>query len=137
MLLLLKDDQTHLITLHVSLVLSEGDGDERPGARGDSYDTRKNDSGMSTMSIFKAKAASTCASQGYISSSVHLLLSEEITPNRPNKADPAREQECSGSVEACVEAADGQSRSVHDCSSFCLWMKSQCFNTPSDKVGGW
>lgn len=64
------------------------------------------------MSLFKAKEAPTCVPQGL--HFLHWCLSAanatfnprngvKITMNRPKEADPAKKEECLGSVAACVE----------------------------------
>lgn len=64
------------------------------------------------MSLFKAKEASTCASQGlrflhWCLSAANAIFNPgngvKITMNRPNETGPAKKEECLGSVAACVE----------------------------------
>lgn len=64
------------------------------------------------MSLFKAKEASTCVSQGlhflhWCLSAANAIFNPgngvKITMNRPKEADPAKKEECLGSVAACVE----------------------------------
>lgn len=64
------------------------------------------------MSLFKAKEASTCVSHGlhflhWCLSAANAIFNPgngvKITMNRPKEADPAKKEECLGSVAACVE----------------------------------